>query len=58
MKVGVITRNKGKIKIVDFVFPKYGIEKAKQKLLPSIRMKKEFQSGQNTTKKWQNIFLR
>ena len=26
MKVGVITRNKGKIKIVDFVFPKYGIE--------------------------------
>jgi len=26
MKVGVITRNKGKIKIVDFVFPKYDIE--------------------------------
>lgn len=26
MKVGVITRNRGKIKIVDHVFPKYGIE--------------------------------
>ena len=26
MKVGIITKNKGKIKIVDFVFPKYGIE--------------------------------
>ena len=26
MKVGVITRNRGKIKIVDYVFPKYGIE--------------------------------
>lgn len=26
MKVGVVTRNKGKIKIVESVFPKYGIE--------------------------------
>jgi len=26
MKVGVITRNKGKIEIVDYVFPKYKIE--------------------------------
>lgn len=26
MKVGVITKNKGKIRIVDYVFPKYGIE--------------------------------
>lgn len=26
MKVGVITRNKGKIQIVDYVFPKYGID--------------------------------
>lgn len=26
MKVGVVTKNKGKIKIVDYVFPKYGIE--------------------------------
>lgn len=26
MKVGTITRNRGKRKIVDFVFPKYGIE--------------------------------
>jgi len=26
MKVGVITRNRGKIKIVEHVFPKYGVE--------------------------------